>query len=488
MFVVVSFFQLKTSIMPFQNIKNRYLSGKIHFIGIGGIGMSAVALILNQIGCDVSGSDMSANGNIKNLESKGIKCFFGHFASNITDDVILVVETSIVKAKNPEIIQAKAKNIPIIRRADMLAMIMGEGYGITVAGTHGKTSTTAMIAVLLASANLNPTVINGGIINYFGSNAKLGDNNFIVAESDESDASFVDLPSFIGVVNNIEPEHLEFYGGDFELVKSYFKRYVMQVPDNGLAILCIDDLEVKKLYDDVILYKTNIASLSIIDQNADFFGFDIAFDVAGLTFSVKVKKNNHIIKDIKMPIYGIHNVQNALAPVAIGTFISLSDTQIKQGLANYSGVKRRFTKIGEVGGITIIDDYGHHPTEIRATFSAARSILANNKLIVVFQPHKHSRTRDLFNEFCQSFFDVDVAIITNIYGAGQQPIEGVTAESLIDGIKESGHQNVIKLDSQDDLPRIIKEQAKSGDMVICIGAGSISEWANNLPQKLRDIL
>jgi len=474
--------------MPFINIKNNYSAGKIHFVGIGGIGMSAIALILKQIGCDVQGSDLSSNNNIINLESNGIKCFIGHSADNITDDVALIVETSIVKTDNPEIIQAKAKNIPIIRRADMLAAIMQEKLGITVAGTHGKTSTTAMIAVLLASAGLDPTVINGGIINYFGSNAKFGDGEFLVAESDESDASFVDLPSFIGVVNNIEPEHLEFYNGDFELVKNYFRRYVMQIPDNGLGVLFIDDLEVKKLYDDVILHKSNIVSLSINDVNADFFGFDFSFAANGLQFCVKIKQTGQIIKDIKMPIYGVYNIKNALAPVAIGVFLGLDELQIKQGLASYSGVQRRFTKVGEVDGITIIDDYGHHPTEIQATFKAARTILANNQLIAVFQPHKYTRTRDLFDEFCHSFVDVDIVIIADIYSAGQQPIEGFTADNLVDRIKRIGHKNVIKLNSENDLPQIIKEQARAGDMVICIGAGSISKWANDLPEKLREIV
>ncbi len=472
--------------MSFTNLKNNHSAGKIHFIGIGGIGMSAIALILHKIGCKVQGSDLSQNHNTRTLEALGVKCFVGHKQENLTDDVILVVETSIVKSNNPELIAAKVRNIPVIRRADMLAEIMREKQGITVAGTHGKTSTTAMIAVLLASANLDPTVINGGIINYFGSNAKFGEGKFLVAESDESDASFVDLPSFIGVVNNIEPEHLEFYGGNFELVKNYYRRYVQQIPEIGLAALCIDDLEVKKLYQDLSLTQNNIVSLSVEDVNADYLGFNISLAVSGLKFDVKLKKTNHIIKDIKMPTYGIHNVKNALAAVATGIFIGLSEEQIKQGLMNYSGVKRRFTKTGEVGGITIIDDYGHHPTEIKAVFKAARAILPNHKLIVVFQPHKYTRTRDLFNDFCHAFKDVDVAIIADIYSAGQDPIVGISADALIVGIKNAGHKNVLKLGNENDLPQMIKEQAKAGDMVVCIGAGSISNWANNLPKKLAE--
>lgn len=474
--------------MSFVNLKNRYSSGTIHFIGIGGIGMSALALILHKIGCRIQGSDLTQNNNTRTLEALGVKCFVGHEAQNLTDDVVLVVETSIIKPTNPELVKARSRNIPVLRRADMLAQIMAEKKGITVAGTHGKTSTTGMIAVLLASVGLDPMVINGGIINYFGSNAKFGEGDFLVAESDESDASFVDLPSFIGVVNNIEPEHLEFYGGDFELVKTYYQRYVKQIPANGLVAMCIDDPEVKKLYLELSKTQKNLVSLSINDENADYFGFNISLAAAGLKFDVKIKSNGDIIKDVRMPAYGIHNVRNALAPVAIGMFLGLSEEKIKEGLMNYSGVKRRFTKVGEVNGITIIDDYGHHPTEIKAVFSAARAILPDHKLIVVFQPHKYTRTRDLFDEFCNAFTDVDVVIIADIYSAGQEPIAGAAQDNLIEGIKKTGHKNVFKLKGENDLPQMIKEQARAGDMVICIGAGSISNWANNLPVKLKEIV
>jgi len=478
--------------MSFTNLKNRYSQnghlGKIHFIGIGGIGMSAIALILHKIGCQIQGSDLTQNNNTKALEALGIKCFVGHTEENITDDVVLVVKTSIVKANNPELITAKSRNIPILRRADMLVQIMAEKQGITVAGTHGKTSTTAMIAVLLESSDLDPMVINGGIINYFGSNAKFGNGKFLVAESDESDASFVDLPSFIGVVNNIEAEHLEFYGDNFELVKTYYQKYIEQIPEDGLVAMFIDDLEVKKLYQNLSGKQKNLVSLSIDNKNADYFGFNIYLTTSGLKFDVKIKSNGDVIKDIQMPTYGIHNVKNALAPVAIGIFLGLSEEQIKKGLMNYSGVKRRFTKVGEVNGITIIDDYGHHPTEIKAVFKAAREILPDHKLIAVFQPHKYSRTRDFFKEFCNSFADVDLVIIADIYSAGQDPIDDINQNTLIAGIKNIGHKNVVKLDSENDLPNLIKEHAKSGDMVICIGAGSISNWANNLPTKLKEIL
>ena len=471
--------------MSFEQIRNNYRVGKIHFIGIGGIGMSAIALILKKIGCQIQGSDLSRNNNINTLESQNIKCFLGHKRENISDDVILIVKTSIVKDDNPEILEAKTKNVPIVRRADILAEIMREKLGITVAGTHGKTSTTAMIAVLLDVVGFDPIVINGGVINYFASNAKFGEGKFLVAEGDESDASFVDLPSFVGVVNNIEPEHMDFYGGNFELVKDYYKKYITQIPQNGLAALGIDDFEVKQLYNQLIRTNTNIVSFSIKDKNADFFGFDISCDIKGVKFSVKVKKTGEIIKDIGMSIYGIYNIKNALGAIAVGNFLGFDKDQIKQGLEKYSGVKRRFSKVGEVGGIVIIDDYAHHPTEIKAVLKAAKQVVNNNnKLIAVFQPHKYSRLQDLFVKFCKSFSDADVVVVADIYSAGQDLIVGASQDDLIKGIEGTGHTNVIKLIKDDYLPKIIKEHAKYGDMVICIGAGSISNWANNLPSKL----
>ncbi|MFT5703976.1 MAG: UDP-N-acetylmuramate--alanine ligase, partial [Rickettsiales bacterium] len=336
--------------MSFHDLAKKYSSGKIHFIGIGGIGMSAIALILSRIGCNIQGSDLTQNNNTKTIEALGIECFVGHKTENLTDDVVLVVETSIVKPTNPEILQAKSRNIPIFRRADILKEIISEKKGITISGTHGKTSTTAMVSVLLESAGLDPVIINGGIINYFGSNAKFGEGEFLVAEADESDASFVDLPSFIGVVNNIEPEHMDFYNNDFELVKKYYQKYLEQIPANGLAAVCIDDDEVFNLYKKLSQTQDNLVSLSIKNKDADYFGFNISFDQSGLKFDVKIKKTGQIISDIKMSAYGVHNIKNALAPVAIGVFLGLSSEKIKKGLADFTGVKRRFSKTGEVNG------------------------------------------------------------------------------------------------------------------------------------------
>ena len=471
--------------MFFDNSQNG-LKKRVHFIGIGGIGMSGLAMILNKIGCTVSGSDLTNNDNIATLEKLGVKSFIGHQYQNIDEATDLVIKTSIVKDNNPEIISAKEKNITIIRRADLLAMMMKEKIGVTVAGTHGKTSTTAMTALLFETAGFDPLVINGGIINYYGSNAKFGLGKYLVAESDESDASFVDLPTFIGVVTNIEPEHLEFYGGNFDLVKSHFKRYITQIPQDGLAVLCIDDIEVKKIYDQ-IKNSHNIISCGL-ETSADISASNISFDVDGIKFDANIKKSAQIITDIKVPIYGIHNVKNALAIVAIASFLSIDDNILKKALSSYSGVKRRFTKTGEVGGITIIDDYAHHPTEIKATIKAARDLLGKEKkLITVFQPHKYSRVRDLFNEFCEAFNDTNIVIVADIYSAGQEEIEGINQDALISGITKAGHKNVIKLKDKNELPILIKDLAKTGDMVLCVGAGNITAWAKELPNLLKSI-
>lgn len=467
--------------MSFGNLKNKY-PGKIHFIGIGGIGMSAIAMILNKIGCRVQGSDMNSNSNTKKLEEIGVKCFVGHESRNIDNDVCLIVKTSIIKEDNTEILAAKEKNIKIIRRADMLAEIMNQKLGITISGTHGKTSTTAMVGVLLDVVGLDPMVINGGIINHYGSNAKFGDGKFVVAESDESDASFVDLPTHIGAITNIEPEHLEFYGGDFEKVKSCYRKYLDQIPENGLAALCIDDKEVKNLHKDY-QGKNNIITYGVTKE-ADILAENIFFDADGATFDVRLKKSNKVIKNLKLPTYGIYNVSNALAAITIADFLKFDEKLIKKAVASFSGVKRRFTKTGQVNGVTIIDDYAHHPTELQATFKAARELVGNNKVIAVFQPHKYSRTKDLFDEFCSSFPDVDIAIIADIYSVRKQKIEGITQDTLIEGIIKTGHQDVIKLNNKDELPVIIKRVAKEGDIVICAGAGNITSWANELPELL----
>jgi len=345
-----------------------------------------------------------------------------------------------------------------------------------------------MVSVLLDDANLKPTVINGGIIHYFQSNSKVGEGKYLVAESDESDASFVKLPTKIGAITNIEPEHLEFsgYQGSFEKQKACFEQYASQINQDGLCVICIDDLEANKLYEKLKSSKKNLLSYSIT-KSADIMAKNISMDINGITFDV-VFKNNEEIKSIKMPIYGKHNASNALIAIAIGKFLGLENNQIKQGLSKFNGVKQRFTKVGEFNGISIIDDYGHHPTEILTTLKAAREIVAKeNKVICVVQPHKYSRVRDLFNEFCNAFFDADILIVCDIYSASQSPIDGINQDSLIAGIKKAGHKNVIKLNHENDLASILKPLITKGDMIFCTGAGTITNWAKNLAEQLQKL-
>ena len=467
-----------------ENLKAK-LSKKVHFIGLGGIGMSALALLLNKVGVKVQGSDISENYITKTLTDRSIPYFVGHNKENITDDISLVVKTSIIKEENPEIVAAKEKNIEIITRAQLLALIMSEKKGITIAGTHGKTSTTAMTSLMLEFGNLDPIVINGGIINYFKSNYKLGDGEYLVAESDESDASFVILPTFIGAVTNIEPEHLEFYGGDFEKVKKYFEQYVTQIPQDGLCVMCIDDVESEKIYNKLKATRKNLWSYSV-KKDADIVAKNIVQDGSGSTFDA-VFRNGKTISQLHTPSYGIHNVSNALVAVAIADFLKIDKELIKQALTNFTGVKRRFTKTGEVNGISIIDDYAHHPTEINAVLNSARQFALDKKVILVLQPHKYSRVQDLFKEFCSCVGGADVVILTDIYSANQKPIDGITQDALLEGIKNSGHKNVIKLMNEDDLAKIVKSVANKGDIVLCAGAGTITYMANKLPNQLKEL-
>ncbi len=465
--------------MPFKNLKNSL--NKVHFIGIGGIGMSAIAEILTNIGIKVQGSDMKSGKNVDNLMKKGIKCFIGHDGANIDSDIDLIVITSIIKDDNPEIIAAKEKGIKIIYRADMLSQIMQEKKGITVAGTHGKTSTTAMIAVLLEIAKLDPMVINGGIINYYQSNAKIGNGDYLVAESDESDGSFVRLPSFIGAINNIEPEHLDFYDGSFETVKEYYLRYAKQIPQDGLLAIGIDDKEAKNIYKN-LQEQDNIITFGFIKE-ADIIAKNITFDSNGVTFDVENKKSNKLIKNLFLPLYGRHNILNSLVAVCVAHYFNFSEKLIREAFSKFEGVKKRFTKTGEVNGVSIIDDYAHHPTEIKTTLQAARNLVGNSKVVAVFQPHKHSRVKDLFTQFCSSFNDADLVVVADIFKVGEV-IENINQESIIDGISKMGHKNIIKLNNKNELPAIIKSNTKSGDIVVCVGAGSISSWANELPSLL----
>lgn len=470
-----------------MNIRDIKKQQKVHFVGIGGIGMSGLAFILRKWNVQVQGSDLKENYLTPKLKEAGVKYFVGHDAKNIDEEVSLLVQTSIIKVDNPEILRAQELKIPIITRAQLLAIIMQDYKTITISGTHGKTSTTGIVAMMLESNNFDPTIINGGVIHYFKSNSKIGNGEYLVAESDESDASFVKLPTMLGAVTNIEPEHLEFasYGGDFNKQRACFEQYVRQIPSEGLCVLCIDSPEVEVIYNKLISNHKNLVSYSI-KKPADIVAKNIKINIEGISFDIHFK-NGEIISGVKMPIYGEHNASNALVAVAIAKYLNLNADEIKKGLASFTGVKQRFTKVGEYEGVAIIDDYGHHPTEINATLKGARHLVKNHKLICVFQPHKYTRVRDLFNEFCNAFSYADCVIVSDIYSASQAPIEGITQDAIIDGIKKTGHPKVIRLNHENDLAKILKNEINTGDLVLCTGAGTISSWANKLEEQLRNL-
>ncbi len=468
----------------FEKLRSEF-ENKVHFIGINGIGMSALALLLNKIGVKVQGSDLKENYITKTLQNADIQYFNQHNEKNIDDKISLIVKTSIIKDDNCEIVKAIEKNIKIITRAELLAKIMLYKKSITVAGTHGKTSTTAMISTILEQANLDPIVINGGIINQFQSNFKLGDGDFLVAESDESDGSFVNLPTFIGAITNIEPEHLEFYNNDFAKVKKYYEKYVEQIEENGLCVMCIDDENVAEIYNKFKNIKKNLISYSV-KKDADIIAKNINLNNSGAKFDAIFKGEK--ISDINFSAFGIHNVSNSLIAIAIAKFLKIDDEIIKKALKNYQGVKRRFTKVGEFQGITIIDDYAHHPTEISATLKAARQFIGDKKIILVLQPHKYSRVRDLFQEFATCVQEADIVILTEIYSANQAKIDGISKETLAQKMQELGHKKIIKLENDEDLAKLIKENAAKNDIVICAGAGTITQMANNLENQLKNLL
>ena len=470
--------------MNFQDLKKL---NKVHFIGLGGIGMSALAFILRELNIGVQGSDMSENYLTPKLKEAGAEYFLGHEAKNITDEVSLIVKTSIIKDDNPEIIEAQNRNIPIITRANLLAIIMENFKGITIAGTHGKTSTTGIVSVMCEAAGIDPTIVNGGVIHYIGSNSKVGKGQYLIAESDESDASFVTLPTFIGAITNLEPEHLDFkgYDGDFEVQKRYFEQYVDQIPEDGLCILCIDSEEVNKIYNKFKNKKKNLFTYST-KKEADLMASNLKSDVLGISFDAKFK-NGREIKNIKLPAYGKHNIANALVAVAIANFLGIQDDLMKNSIAKFNGVKRRFTKVGEYCGASIVDDYGHHPTEIEVTLQGARDLVGSKKIICVFEPHKYARVRDVFDEFCSSFKNADYVIVADIFAAGQGAIEGISQDSLIEGIKKAGHKNVIKLENPESLAKIIKPLICEGDLVFCTGAGKVTYWASDLENQLKNL-
>ncbi len=410
----------------------------------------------------------------------------GHRAENI-DAVSVVVVSTAVKADNPEVVAARSRLVPVVRRAEMLGELMRLKWSIAVGGTHGKTTTTSLIACMLDSADLNPTVINGGIINAYGTNARLGDGEWMVVEADESDGTFTKLPAAIAVVTNIDPEHLDFYG-DFDGVREAFKTFVSNIPFYGFAAMCIDHPEVQALIPQ--LEDRRIVTYGFSRQ-ADVRGVNLDTDRNGLSFDVTVAERGNgkqrTIEGLRLPMYGAHNAQNALAAVTIALEMDIPDEVIWNGFAAFRGVNRRFTKTGEAGGITVIDDYGHHPVEIEAVLDAARSV-TDGRVISVFQPHRYSRVESLFDDFCTCFNDADIVFVSDIYPAGEAAIEGVDRDALVDGLRARGHRDVRPLPDPDRLAELIAASAADGDMVVCLGAGTVTAWAQKLPEDLEPLV
>lgn len=460
--------------------------GMIHFVGIGGIGMSGIAETLNALGYQVQGSDISDNANVKRLRDLGIGVEVGHRAENIEKATVLVVSTA-VKADNPEVVAARARLVPVVRRAEMLAELMRLKWSIAVGGTHGKTTTTSLIACMLDAADFDPTVINGGIINAYGTNARLGDGEWMVVEADESDGTFTKLPAAIAVVTNIDPEHLDFYG-TFDGVREAFETFVSNIPFYGFAAMCIDHPEVQALIPRVEDRRIVTYGFS---RQADIRGINLATDKDGLTFDVVIGQRSggpdRTIEGLHLPMYGAHNAQNALAAVTIAVEMDIPDVVIRDGFKDFRGVNRRFTKTGEAGGITVIDDYGHHPVEIEAVLDAARSA-TDGRVVAVFQPHRYSRVESLFDDFCTCFNDADIVFVSDIYPAGEAPIEGVDRNALVDGLRARGHRDVRPLPDPDRLAELIADAAKDGDMVVCLGAGTVTAWAQKLPAALEPLV
>lgn len=463
--------------------------GTLHFVGIGGIGMSGIAEALAVLGYDIQGSDLTENYNVDRLRARGLNVKIGHAAENLqTSEGKLpgaVVVSSAIKQDNPELMEARAKRIPIVQRAEMLAELMRLKWAVAIAGTHGKTTTTSLVGAMLEAGDIDPTVINGGIVNSYGTNARLGNGDWIVVEADESDGSFKMLPATVAVVTNIDPEHMEHYGS-FENVRQAYLDYIERIPFYGFAVLCIDHPVVQGLIPEIenrpiVTYGFN--------KQADVRAVNIRSSVMGSLFDVEINDGELVLSDVFLPMMGIHNVQNALAAIAVGYKLRMTATQMKNALSTFEGVKRRFTRTGMAGGVTVVDDYGHHPVEIAAVLKAGRQAVGDGKgrIIAVVQPHRYSRLHDLFDEFCTCFDEADVVLVADVYAAGEQPIEGVSKESLVDGIKSHGHRHVDVMPDPSQLSAQIASIAEAGDMVICLGAGSITYWAHDLPDQLEAI-
>ena len=456
--------------------------GTIHFVGIGGIGMSGIAEVLHTLKYAVQGSDIADGANVRRLREAGIPVSIGHDAANLGQARVVVV-SSAVKSDNPEVMAARARLIPVVRRAEMLAELMRLKWAIAVGGTHGKTTTTSLIATVLEAAKLDPTVINGGIINAYNTNTRLGDGEWMVVEADESDGSFLRLPAVIAVVTNMDPEHLDHWGSAEAMLAGY-DQFVGNVPFYGFAVLCLDHPAVQQM----------IPRLS--DHRVITYGFSPQADIradkvlphkTGTSFEVQVtdrfRNRTRRLGPFHLPMPGRHNVQNALAAVAVAVEMEIDNETLRLAFAGFKGVKRRFTRTGEAGGVTVIDDYGHHPVEIAAVLKAARQAGARD-VIAVVQPHRYSRLNSLFAEFCACMNDAGTVIVADVYAAGETPIPGVDRDALVEGLRARGHRSVVPLPAPEHLAEMVNAIAKPGDFVVCLGAGSITNWAQTLPAEL----
>jgi UDP-N-acetylmuramate--alanine ligase len=451
--------------------------GTIHFVGIGGIGMSGIAEVMHILGYTVQGSDVAEGYRIEGLRKIGIPVVIGHREENVADAAVVVVSTAIAK-DNPELIAAYERRVPVVRRAEMLAELMRLKRTVAVAGTHGKTTTTSLVAALLDAGGIDPTVINGGIINAYGSNARLGSSDWMVVEADESDGSFLRLDGTIAIVTNIDPEHLEHYGS-FERVKDAFVEFVENVPFYGAALLCVDHPEVQSIIPR--LRDRRVVTYGFAAQ-ADVRGDNVRPIPGGNLFDVSIRDRHgamRTISNISLPMPGRHNVQNALAAIGVAAEMGIADAVLARGFEHFGGVKRRFSQVGEVQGAIIIDDYGHHPVEIKAVLSAAREG-AQGRVIALVQPHRYTRLRDLMDDFQGAFNDADVVLVAPVYAAGEEPIAGIDSDALVAGLKERGHRAARTVASAEDACDALRDVAARGDMVICLGAGDITKWAAGL--------
>ena len=455
--------------------------GPIHFVGIGGIGMSGIAEVLLNHGYRVQGSDLKASDNTQRLEALGARIFFPQRAENL-DGAEVVVISSAIKPGNPELDAARARGLPVVRRAEMLAELMRLKSNIAIAGTHGKTTTTTLVAELLVKGGIDPTVINGGIIHAYGSNARMGQGEWMVVEADESDGTFTRLPATIAVVTNIDPEHMEHWGS-FDALRQGFSDFVHNIPFYGLAVMNTDHAEVQALVGRITDRRVRTYGFN---AQADVRGVNLHFEAGRAHFDIDLATEGSRIEGCILPMPGTHNVSNALAAVAVARHLGMRRDAIRAALAEFEGVNRRFTRVGEVGGVAIIDDYAHHPVEIRAVLSAARQA-TEGRVIAVHQPHRYTRLNDLFDDFCGAFNEADVVGITDVFAAGEDPIAGATRDDLVAGLTAHGHRDARAIEDLDGLARLLRDEARPGDLFVCLGAGTISAWSRDLAQHAQDL-